>query len=150
MSAVYDALRREIEVDGARPRVIDNHLEALLSEGGATLLADLLMLLSDKAECDEGMFSIIHAAESLDEAPYRSYALALLTVFPSLARISPRWASIVLMRVMNDDASRHELVCQLRRASAPIKESVRWMCERINDVSPELLSRTIPVTLAAA
>ena len=143
------ALRREIEAGGARPSIIDNHVNALLTEGRATLAEDLLALLSDKAEYDEGMFSIIHAVESLDETPYGSYVSALLSVFPVLSAESPRWASIVLMRVMNSDATRHELVRQLRDAPAPIKESVRSMCERINEVSPEFLSKTIPVTLAA-
>ena len=153
MSAAYDselqALRREIETGGARPSIIDNHVEALLTQGGATLAEDLLVLLSDEAEYDAGMFSIIHAVESLDETPYASYVSALLSVFPVLSATAPRWASIVLMRVMNGDASRHELVRQLRDAPAPIKESVRSMCGRINEVSPEFLSKTIPVTLAA-
>lgn len=151
MSAVYDselqALRREIETGGARPALIDAHVDALLTEGGDTLVEDLLLSLSDEAEYDEGMFTLIHAAESIADAPYVS---ALLLVFPTLLASSPRWASIVLMRVMNSDASRHELVRQLRDAPAPIKESVREMCERINGVSPEFLSKTIPVTLAAA
>ncbi len=142
------ALRSEIETGGARPSIIDNHVDALLTEGGATLAEDLLVLLSDEAEYDEGMFSIIHAVESQDEPPYKSYVLAVLTVFPTLSATAPRWASIVLMRVMNSDASRHELVRQLRDAPAPTKESVREMCERINGVSPEFLSKTVPVTLA--
>lgn len=151
MSAVYDselqALRREIDTGGARPAVIDAHVDALLTEGGDTLVEDLLSSLSDEAEYDEGMFTLVHAAESIADTPYVS---ALLMVFPTLLAASPRWASIVLMRVMNSDASRRELVRQLRDASAPIKESVREMCERINGVSPEFLSKTIPVTLAAA
>ncbi len=142
------ALRREIETGGARPSIIDNHVDALLTEGGATLAEDLLVLLSDEAEYDEGMFSIIHAVESLDEPPYKSYVSAVLTVFPTLSATAPRWASIILMRVMNSDASRHELVRQLRDAPALAKESVREMCERINGVSPEFLSKTVPVTLA--
>jgi hypothetical protein len=148
---VYDselqALRREIDTGGARPAVIDAHVDALLTEGGDTLVEDLLSSLSDEAEYDEGMFTLVHAAESIADTPYVS---ALLMVFPTLLAASPRWASIVLMRVMNSDASRRELVRQLRDASAPIKESVREMCERINGVSPEFLSKTIPVTLAAA
>ena len=144
------ALRCEIETGGARPSVIDDRVDALLTEGGANLAEDLLALLSDKAEYDEGMFSIIHAVESLDETPYGSYVSALLSVFPTLSASSPRWASIGLMRVMNSDASRHELVRQLRNAPAPTKESVRIMCERINEVSPEFLNRTVPVTIAAA
>ncbi|WP_312687380.1 Imm30 family immunity protein [Brevundimonas nasdae] len=141
------ALRREIETGGARPSVIDDHVDALLTEGRATLAEDLLASLSDKAEYDEGMFSIIHAAESVDDTPYVS---ALLAAFPALSASSPRWASIVLMRVLNSSQAQHELVRQLRDASAPIKESVRAMCERINEVSPEFLSKTVPVTLAAA
>jgi hypothetical protein len=150
---VYDselqALRREIETGGARPSIVDKHVEALLTEGGASLAEDLLALLSDKAEYDEGMFSIIHAAESLDGAPYGSYVSSLLLVFPAISVSSPRWASIVLMRVMNSDASRHELVRQIRDAPAPIKRSVRGMCERINEVSPEFLSKTVSITLAS-
>jgi hypothetical protein len=142
-------LRREIETNGARPSAIDYYLEALLSEGGKNLAVDLLALLSDKAEYDEGMFSIIHAAESLEQTPYATYVSAMLSVFPMLLASSPRWGSIVLMRVMNSDETRHELVRQLREASSSIKESVRVMCERINGVSPEFLSKTVPVTLAA-
>ncbi|MDR6609081.1 Imm30 family immunity protein [Pseudomonas synxantha] len=154
MNAKYDselqALRREIETEGARPSVIDARVDAMLAEGGKNLAADLLSMLSDKAEYDEGMFTLVHAAESLDVAPYASYVSALLSVFPALFTSSPRWASIILMRLMNGDASRQELVRQLRTAPAPVKESVRVMCVRINEVSPEFLSKTVPVTLAAA
>lgn len=144
------ALRHEIEMGGARPSEIDKAVDSLLTAGGATLASDLLKLLSDNAEYDEGMFTLIHAAESLDHAPYASYVSSILSVFATLSTSSPRWASIILMRVMNNDSTRHELVRQLREASVPIKESVRVMCERINEVSPEFLSRTVPVTLAAA
>jgi hypothetical protein len=151
VSAVYDselqALRREIEIGGTRPSVIDGHVDAVLTEGGETLAADLLTSLSDKAEYDEGMFSLIHAAESIDDTRYVS---ALLSVFPTLSASSPRWASIVLMRVLNSSQAQRELVRQLRDAPAPIKELLRSMCERINEVSPEFLSKTVPVTLAAA
>ena len=154
MSVVYDselqALRREIEMGGARASIIDEHVDALLTEGGNNLAADLLSTLSDQAEYDEGMFSLIHAAESLDATPYASYVSALLSVFPILFASSPRWASIVLMRVMNSDATRHELVRQLRDAPTSIKEPVRVMCGRINEVSPEFLSKTVSVTLATA
>ncbi len=51
-----DDLRREIQIGGASPSVIDELVDALLSEGGASLAEDLIALLSDKAEYDEGMF----------------------------------------------------------------------------------------------
>jgi Immunity protein 30 len=154
MSVAYDnelqALRGEVKTGGARPIAIDQRVEALLTEGGDNLAADLLSVLSDGAEHDEGMFSLIHAAESLDVTPYRSYVSALLSVFPVLFASSPRWASIILMRVMNSDATRHELVGQIRHAPASTKEAVRVMCDRINEVSPEFLGKTVPVTLAAS
>jgi hypothetical protein len=140
-------LRREIETEGARPAVIDTAVNELLTDCDARLPSDLLSLLSDSAEYDEGMFSLIHAAESFDDS---DYVHALLSVFPQLASSAPRWTSIVLMRVLNSGTAQSEMVRQLRGTSRPIKESVREMCGRINEVSPQFLSKTIPVTLAAS
>jgi hypothetical protein len=141
-----DALRREIEHEGGRPQIIDTLISDLTSNRDAEIAAALLSLLSDRASYDEGMFSIIHAAEATDDA---AYVAGLLKAFASLAAAAPRWASIVLMRVLNDAASRHELIRQLREAPVSIKESVRDMSGRINAVSPEFLNRTTPVILAA-
>lgn len=139
-------LRREIETEGARPTAIDTALSELLADDHEHLARDLLSLLSDRAKHDEGMFSLIHAAESGDDD---TYVRALLSVFPDLVSSAPRWASIVLMRVLNNASTQLEMVRQLRGSSNSIKESVREMCRRINEVSPEFLSKTTPVTLAA-
>ena len=149
-SRELQALRYEIETGGARPSIIDACVDTLLAEGGKSLAADLLLMLSDKADNDDGMFTLVHAAESLDVVPYTSYISALLTVFPTLFTSSPRWASIVLMRVINSDVSRYELVGQLRSAPVLVQESVRAMCDRINEVSPEFLSKTVSVNLATS
>lgn len=140
-------LRREIETEGARPAVIDSAVNELLADADEHLTRDLLSLLSDKAGHDEGMFSLIHAAESSDDS---AYVRALLSVFPHLVSSAPRWASIVLMRVLNSASAQSEMVRQLRDASAPVKESVREMCRRINEISPQFLSKTVPVTVAAS
>jgi hypothetical protein len=151
MSEAYEntlgALRREIETGGARPAVIDEAVSKLLASGDGRTPAVLLSLLSDRAKHDEGMFSLIHAAESVDD---KTYVQALLSVFPKLLSSSPRWASIVLMRVLNSSTAQLEMVRQLRNAPTPIKESVREMCGRINEVSPQFLSKTTPVSVAAA
>lgn len=151
MSEAYENhladLRREIEAGGARPKVIDGAVTALVADANKQLPADLLSLLSDKAEYDEGMFSLIHAAESYDDD---IYVRALLSVFPHLAASAPRWASIVLMRVLNGSAAQAEMVRQLRDAPASVKGAVREMCGRINGVSPQFLAKTVPVTLAAS
>ena len=139
-------LRREIIEGGARSNVIDQHLEKLVEYSDQNITLDLLLLLSDAAEHDEGMFSIIHAAESADD---EEYVRALLAAFADMMRSAPRWASIVLMRALNSRSTQLELVKQLRGAPLRTKESVNEMCERINGVSPEFLSKTVPVTLAA-
>lgn len=151
MSEAYEHkledLRREIETGGARPAVIDTAVNELFADGDGRLASDLLSLLSDRAEYDEGMFSLIHAAENIDK---NTYVQTLLSVFPHLVSSAPRWASIVLMRVLNNGSAQAEMVRQLRDAPVSIKEAVREMCGRINDVSPQFLSKTVPVTLAAS
>lgn len=140
-------LRREIESKGARPAVIDTAVSELMSDRDKPLVRDLLLLLSDRAEHDEGMFSLIHAVKSFDD---QEYVRTLLSAFPELVSSSPRWASIVLMRVLNSGSAQAEMIRQLRECPRAIKQSVREMCERINEVSPEFLSKTVPVTLAAS
>lgn len=140
-------LRHEIESGGARPTVIDVAVNELMANDDERLPSDLLSLLSDDAEYDEGMFSLIHAAESYNDS---AYVRALLSVFPHLVSSAPRWASIVLMRILNSYSAQSEMVRQLHNAPTSVKESVREMCERINKVSPQFLSKTVPVTLAAS
>jgi hypothetical protein len=151
MSEAYEHwlanLRREIETGGARPAVIDAAVNELLADGDERLPGNLLSLLSDSAKYDEGMFSLIHAAESCDDS---AYVRALLSVFPHLASSAPRWASIVLMRVLNGRPTQLEMVRQLRDAPASVKDSVREMCEHINAVSGKFLSKTIPLIVAAS
>ena len=140
-------LRREIATSGARPAVIDIAVSELLAYDDERLSSDLLLLLSDSAKHDEGMFSLVHAAESVDE---RVYVRSLLSIFPQIMSSSPRWASIVLMRVLNSETARLEAVRQLRDMPNNIKADVREMCRRINEVNPQFLKKTIPVTLAAS
>jgi hypothetical protein len=151
MSEAYENnlanLRREIETGGARPTVIDMAIAELLADCDERLPSDMLSLLSDSAEYDEGMFSLIHAAESYDDS---AYVRAVLSAFPNLISSAPRWASIILMRIPNSRSAQLEIVRQLRDTPTSIKESVREMCRRINEVSPQFLSKTIPVTLAAS
>jgi L-fucose mutarotase/ribose pyranase (RbsD/FucU family) len=141
------ALREEIEQGGARPSVIDSKVSSILGIGDEKMPHDLLALLSDTAEHDEGMFSLVHAAESVDDLPY---VHALLAVFPALASSSPRWASIVLMRVLNNDNAKEHIVRELRAATQSVKTAVREISLQINRVSPEFLAKTAPVLIAAA
>jgi Immunity protein 30 len=140
-------LREDIRHRRAKPSLIDSAINSILSFQDDRMPHDLLVLLSDNAEYDDGMFSLIHAAESVDN---RTYVNALLSAFSTLAASSPRWASIILMRALNNDPTRHELVGQLRTASPTIKGPIREICLQINQVSPQFLAKTAPVLIAAA
>lgn len=140
-------LKREVAIGGARVPVIDALVNDLSHVGDQRLAADLLTLLSDDAQHDEGMFSLIHAAETFSDS---AYIQSLLLVFPHLMQSAPRWASIVVMRALNNQATQSELVKQLQHAPGPVKQSVSEVCRRINAVSPKFLSKTIPVNLAAS
>lgn len=150
MSEAYDeplaALRGEITSGGANSRVIDAAVAKILATNDPRIARDLLSCLSDRADHDEGMFSLIHAAESFDDA---TYVRALLEGFDKLVLSAPRWASIVLMRVLNSTATKAELVIQLHSAPSATKGAIANMCERINGVSPEFLSKTVVVMVAA-
>ena len=151
MSGTYEdqikALRREVRLGGARPAEIDSLVSKIIAVRDDRSAGDLLATLSDRASDDEGMFSIIHAAEACDDSIYIE---SLLRNFCELSATSPRWASIVLMRVLNSEQTRLEMVRQLRTAPVKVKACVRDMCSRINEVSPEFLSKTVSTMIAAA
>lgn len=103
-------------------------------------------LWSSVAAHDAGMFSLLHAAEA---GPVARYIEGLLAAFPMLMDRTPRRASIVLMRALNDAETQGELVRQLQEASPTVKAAVREMCARIDVISPSFLAKTVPVSVAA-
>lgn len=154
MNSTHDRLARELEALQAAAKAngegsvqaLEAALVRVTSLQEVASIGPLLLLLDDHAEYDAAMFSLIHAAEMFNDAVY---VPALLGVLPELRSSAPRWASIVLMRVLNSDASRAALVNKLRVASSSTKEAAKWLCEKINERSPAFLSKTLPVLLAA-
>lgn len=106
----------------------------------------LAEFFDDDAEFDELMFSIIHTIESHDD---QTYVRELLKVAPQLCSGSPRWASIIFMRVLNSDPTRKELVLQLRSAPSGTKDSLRNLMEKINERGVEFMAKTTPVIIAS-
>ncbi len=93
----------------------------------------MLGMLDDTADADEGMFSLIHAAEVFDDSVYVEH---MLVVLPSLKNKAPKWASIILMRAINSQTTRDALVKAVRVAGPEVKQAVIWLCEKlINAVS---------------
>ena len=153
MSADYEkklqALRSEIQAAQGNPFSIEQELTALLNEGGPNLAIDLLLSLSDAAHSG-AMYALVHAAESLDKNPYRSYISAVLSILPQMFETSPSWTLEVLRRIMNADASLCELVQQLRDAPAPIKETARNICKLNDAISPDYMLDTVKAQVARA
>jgi len=138
-------LRREVQTEGARPWVIDTLVTELLVERDDRLANDLLSLLSDNARSDEGMFSLIHAAESFDDS---EYVHALLAALPRLVSSAPRWASIVMMRVLNSESTRLEMVKELRQSQLSVRQAVLTVCDHVNKVSPQFSQKIAAVMRA--
>ena len=153
MSAEYreklHALRSRIRASEGGPFSIEQELAALLDKGGPDLAADLLLSLSDEAHSG-AMFSLVHAAESLDTQPYPLYISAVLSSVPQLFAVAPNWAVNVLRRLMNTNPPLRELVRQLRAAPAPIKETVLKICKLNDAISPDYIPEAIKAEVALA
>lgn len=109
------------------------------------IIRALIEFFDDAAPYDEVMFSLIHTIEKFDDKVFVNHLLASL---PGLVERSPRWASIILMRGLNNDLTREELVRQARQADTSVKEALKWLAEKINERGPTFLSKTTPLLLA--
>lgn len=111
------------------------------------VIQELTEVFEDDAEYDELMFSMIHLIETFDDKVYVSQ---LLASSPAFTTRTPRWASIVFMRVLNSEPTKLELVRQLRCASSDSKRAVKDLMEKINARSAQFIPKTVPVIVAAS
>jgi hypothetical protein len=125
--------------------------EALLAEVVALRtpesISPLLGLFRDNAQHDELMFSIIHGLEVFDD---QAYVAEILSDAAALCSKSPRWASIIFMRMLNSEPTRLELVRQLRHATPEGKAAIKLLMEKINARSVQFLPKTTAVIVAAS
>jgi hypothetical protein len=121
-------------------------LSQIIALKNADSIAPLIASLDDQSPFDELMFSIIHGIESFDNTIYIKALLKKVSVF---CETSPRWASIVFMRILNSETARLELVRQLRSAEQPVKISIKLLMEKINARDVRFLAKTTVVIVAA-
>ena len=107
----------------------------------------LLGLFRDNTQHDELMFSIIHGLEVFED---RTYVGQILRGAPILCKESPRWASIIFMRVLNSEPAHLELVRQLPNAEPEAKAAIKALMEKINARSVQFLPKTTAVLVAAS
>lgn len=124
---------------------IDSALQIIAQEADPITVAVLLLSLDDQFQFDEGMFSIIHTAEMFDD---KIYVSGFLTAIPHLTKAAPKWASIVLMRILNSDETKKELIRALISSNQDAKKAVENLCNMINQQSTDFLSKTVAVLVA--
>jgi hypothetical protein len=81
----------------------------------------LMPLLDDHAEYDELMFSIIHAIESFDDD---IYVREILRHLPGFLAQSPRWTTIIHMRILNSPQTLAAYGSAIKTLSNPEKRAV--------------------------
>lgn len=147
LTEALDQLGHVVRLSGeAAVKTLDSAITDVLAFRDPACISPMLLALNDEAEFDEGMFSLIHAAESFDD---EIYVRVFLRAIPNLQATSPRWASIILMRVLNNQATRDILTRMVRQESTEVKVAIRWLCEKINEKNPTFLTKTLPIFLAA-
>jgi hypothetical protein len=133
-------LRKVVE-NGGGTLEIDSALAPVAAGADPQTITPLLLMLRETND-DDGMWSIVHAAEQFDHS---TYLLSFLAALPDMA---PYWASITTMRVLNSDETRAELIRRLDHSSALVKDAVRRVCEGISEGDPAFMAKTTPVLAA--
>ena len=109
-------------------------------------IAPLLGMLRDDALYESAMYILIHAAEAFDD---ETYVTNFLIAVPFLKRNSPQWASIVLMRILNNESTRQIVTRMLRDSPDDVREAAIWLLEGINAEDLSFLAKTTAPLLAA-
>lgn len=103
----------------------------------------LIKFLDDDFEYDEIMFSIIHCIEDFEDSVY---VKAILNAIPDFIFKSPRWASIIHMRILNNDSTLNAYVREYNlNTSYEQKMAIRKLLEAINSLDPEFSIKTASI-----
>lgn len=134
LKLLLENLRKAV-IEEASVAAIDAALFSLSSYHSPQSIEVVLGLLDDEFGADEGMFSLIHAAEAFDDSAYVEH---MLVVLPNLKNKAPKWASIIMMRAINNQATRDVLIKAVRVAAPEVKQAVMWLCEN-NELGDEFI-----------
>jgi len=144
MTITLDSLLSQLShVDvETQPLEFEKVLEQVNELNDQTVIVKLTRFFKDDSKYDEVMFSIVHTIESFD---LDVYICNLIQATPWLYENAPRWNSILLMRVLNSESAKAELIRQLALASSDTKTCFYDLLTQINQVSPEFVPKTISV-----
>ena len=150
MNLLSDLIARLRGIDPIMPenaRAFESLLADVCSLQTPDAIIPMLGLFNDQARFGEVMFSIIHCMELF---PDEIYVEQILRGAVDFCRQSPRWASIVFMRILNSESTRSELGRQLRSSPACVKASVKTLMDKINERSEQFVSKTMGIIKAAS
>ena len=136
-----EQLVREV---GASAPAIDAAIGPVLAANDAAVIGPLLLLLGDDAD-EDGMWSLLHAAESFDDEPY---VRDVLRVLPLLNEHSGRWSEILIIRILNSEPTRAHLIRQLGLAPDERTSAVRSVCARLVGTNARLAEGLAEITVA--
>jgi len=80
----------------------ENALAELAKNPNSEYLRELHLILDDKCQHEEVMFSLIHFLESFD---LREQLQAFMDVVPNLIISAPEWTRIIHSRILNDESA---------------------------------------------
>ncbi|MEM6384665.1 MAG: Imm30 family immunity protein [Pseudomonadota bacterium] len=143
-ASVQDTLARLKSLDTSCPTWVADFEAGLFSLPSdiRPFFAGVLDLFDDEAPYDEAMYSVIHLIERVE---IKTYVGQILMALPVFVRQAPRWASIVVMRILNTPEARSEMARQVGQSSADIREAVAWLLGAINKRDAAFEAQTRPV-----
>jgi hypothetical protein len=119
-------------------RRVDEVLAKIAALSDADCIGRLLPLLDDDAEYDEVCFGIIHTIERFDDAVY---VQVIVNQIESLLEKSPRWATIVHMRILNSPATLIAYGECIRKLAVLKRGVVRRVLEAVRQKSSKFEAR---------
>lgn len=117
----------------------ENYLAIINKENTPESIPLLVELFEDDSKYDELMFSIIHSIERFDDETYIKY---LLPELETIFKDSPRWATILIMRILNSDSTSKELEKTVLTNSENTRNTLNVIFANLRNKNPKWISLT--------
>jgi hypothetical protein len=95
----------------------------------------LLEVFRDDTEHPEVMFALVHRVEATDRGVEER---AVVSQLAALAAGAPGWAEVIVMRLLNDETARVNLISLARHADAVNKASLTRMLQSLSSGSDQV------------
>ena len=113
----------------------EKKLEEIYLTEDSKMIGYLIKLLDDKFLHDEIMFSIIHTIESFND---EIYVAEIIKSIPEFVLNSPRWASIIHMRIINSSDTLNAYIEEIKSSSSYDKKVLRLLLTSMSNKGKEI------------